>query len=62
MRPQAALTPFISYEERPNLHARAWNFGAKGNYRFDRAWSASLTVQVDREHNIEYALGVQRRH
>jgi hypothetical protein len=58
---QLALTPFVTYQEAPRFHDHVWNYGAKASYRFNRDWSSTLTVQADDQHNVEYAVGVQRR-
>lgn len=61
MTPRMALTPFIHYQDAPDLDERAVWFGAQTSYRFDRVWSGTFTLQIDNEHNIEYALGMMRR-
>lgn len=60
--PRFALTPFVRFEEAAHFGEQAWNFGAKLGYRLQRNWNSTLTVQLDDAHNIEYALGVQRRY
>ncbi|HVS51789.1 MAG TPA: hypothetical protein VHD62_05485 [Opitutaceae bacterium] len=59
--PRVAVAPFVNYTEAPRFHDHIWNFGARTSYRFDRTWSGTFTVDVDDQHNVEYAVGVQRR-
>lgn len=61
VRPRVAVTPFVMFSDTPDLDDRVWNFGAKFGYRLDRHWHAGFTLKLDSEHNIEYALGFQRR-
>ena len=61
MTPRIALTPYINYQDAPDMDERAVWFGAQTSYRLDRSWTGTATVQIDNAHNIEYALGMMRR-
>lgn len=61
LRQRFAVTPFFAYRETPGLDDRRWNFGGRIAYRMQHQWSWALTTQMDDKHNIEYALGFQRR-
>ena len=56
--PQVVVTPYVSYEDTPDVRSQKWNYGVMGNYRFNREWSASLDAKMDDNHNIRYAAGV----
>lgn len=60
--PNAALTPFFSYQEASNLSERAWSYGARLAYQMDRNWIPTLSIEVDEKHNIEYALAARYRY
>ena len=61
LRPRLALTPYLNFREALEHDDRAWNFGAKLGWRFEQRWSGTFAVQIDDHHNIEYAVGLQRR-
>ena len=52
------LTPYVSYDDAPDVRAQVWNYGLQANYRFTKDWSASLGAKIDDDHNIRYAVGV----
>lgn len=58
LAPKFVLTPYVSYEDAPKVHAQEWNYGVQGNYRFTKEWSASLGAKMDEHHDIRYAAGV----
>jgi hypothetical protein len=59
--PWLALTPYANFHHAPSLDSGRWQFGATASHRFNRAWSSTLGVQMDTKHNLEYAVGLQRR-
>ncbi len=61
LKSRVALTPFVTYRDARAIEQRAWNVGARLGIRATRAWNWSFTLQVDDDHNIEYAVGAQRR-
>lgn len=61
LTPRLALTPYINYQDAPDLDERAVIFGARGVYRFHREWQGTLAVQIDDAHNLEYSVGLMRR-
>lgn len=58
LAPQLVLTPYVSYEDAPKVHAQTWNYGVQSNYRFTKEWSGSLGAKMDGAHNLRYAAGV----
>jgi hypothetical protein len=61
LRPRLTLTPYVNYREALEFDDRAWGVGAKLGYRMHREWSGTFGIQIDENHNIEYAAGFQRR-
>jgi hypothetical protein len=61
--PNASLTPTVTFREARRFDDRAFLFGAKAAFRLNRDWGATISIQADDadSHNIEWALGVQRR-
>ena len=58
LAPKFVLTPYVSYDDAPDVRAQVWNYGLQANYRFTKDWSASLGAKIDDDHNIRYAVGV----
>ncbi len=56
--PALVVTPYVSYNGAKHLGVYEWNYGAKATYRFTKQWSGAFGVQLDEQHNVEYALGV----
>jgi hypothetical protein len=63
LTPYASLTPTVTFREARRFDDQAWIFGVKAAFRMNRDWSASLGLQVDNadSHNVETAVGIQRR-
>jgi hypothetical protein len=54
-----AVAPFVSYSAAPNITGiHGWDYGVKTNYRICKEWSTSLTVSINDDKDMSYAIGV----
>jgi len=62
IRPRATVTPYIRYEDAPDLAgANTWNFGVKGSYWIDSSWAVTAGIERDDEQNTAFTVGTNFR-
>ena len=54
-----SVAPFVNYRAAKDIGgAREWNYGVKNTYRLSKDWSTSLTVSINDDKDMTYAIGV----
>jgi len=54
-----AVAPFVNYQAAKDIAGlHTWNYGVKTTYRVCKEWSTSLTVSIDDDKDMTYAIGV----
>jgi hypothetical protein len=62
MAPQATVTPFVRYEDAPDLiGGNTWTFGVKGSYWIDTSWAVTAGIERDDEQNTAFTVGTNFR-
>jgi hypothetical protein len=62
MAPQATVTPYVRYEDAPDLAGGStWTAGVKGSYWIDTSWAVTAGIERDDEQNTAFTVGTNFR-